>query len=315
MSEVIVSNPENIIIFGASSFLGRNLRKAFLNINVTVYAVYRRSSDNDQVKFSDNEHHILFDGDIESLSALKVLSKDKTVVINCCGATGLPDEVENLSSIIEANMGMTSKILQFMTAFDFKRLIITESYWQFDEFGSESGNTLYAVAKNMQALMVRYFSSKYGIGTAGLVLYDVYGESDVRSKMLNQLAKSIALNKNIGLTSGNQFIDFVHISDVVEAYKLTVKYLVDSKLSMNSCFSRFYVRTNEPLVTLKSKISETLSILGYEAKLNWGANPSPDHQIYRPYWPNEADLLVPNWKSKVLFQQGLKRLITKYEEE
>lgn len=313
MSEVAVSRLENIIIFGASSFLGRSLREAFLNMGVTVYAVFRKSSNNDEVKFNDTEHHIFFEGDSTSLSGFEILSKDKTVVINCCGATGLPDEVGNLTSILEANMGMTAKILQFMAEFNFKKLIITESYWQFDEFGSESGNTLYAVAKNMQSLLVKYFAGKHAVDAAGLVLYDVYGETDSRPKMLNNLAQSIALNKNVDLTSGNQFIDFIHISDVVEAYKSTAKYLVDPKLSINSFFTRFYVRTNEPLVTLKSKISETLSVLGYEAKLTWSARAFPDHQIYRPFWPNHPDVFVPNWHSKVLFHRGLKRLINKYE--
>jgi len=315
MSEVPVSRLENVIIFGASSFLGRNLRQAFLNMGVTVYAVFRKSSNNDEVKFNGTEYHIFFDGDIESLSGFEVLLKDRTVVINCCGATGLPDEIGNLASILEANMGMAATILQFMSAFDFKKLIITESYWQFDEFGSESGNTLYAVAKNMQSSLVKYFASRHEVDAAGLVLYDVYGETDSRPKMLNNLAQSIALNKNVDLTSGNQLIDFIHISDVVEAYKSTANHLVDSKLSINSCFSRFYVKTNDPLVTLKSKISESLSILGYEAKLTWAARDFPEHQIYRPFWPNHSDALVPNWQSKISFPEGLKRLITKYENQ
>lgn len=312
MRDIITPNLKNIVIFGASSFLGRNLRKKFATANVTVFAVFRTLSDNAGPKLTNYEHHVYFDGGIESLSALASLSKESTVVINCCGLSGLPDEIERMSSIIEANMGMTSKILQFMTTFSFVKLIITESYWQFDEFGSESGKTLYAVAKNMQTLLVRYFSSKYGISTAGLVLYDVYGESDVRSKLLDQLAKSIALNQAIDLTNGDQFVDFVHISDVVEAYRLVAKNLVDSELSASPGFTRFYIRSGEPLMTLKSRISQTLSSLNYDSKLNWGARPFSDHQIYRLYWP-KADLLVPNWQCKVLFEQGLKALIRKYE--
>lgn len=309
----MISNLDNIIIFGASSFLGRNLRKAFLNIDVDVYAVFRSGSNIKEVELNSNEHHILFDGEIESLDSLKILKQDRTIVINCCGVTGLPDEVKNLSSILESNMGMTSKILQFMSECSFKKLVITESYWQFDEFGCDSANSLYAEAKIMQSQLAKYFSKKYGMNVVGLVLYDVYGESDHRSKLLNYLCKSISLNKSIELTSGSQFVDFIHISDVVEAYKLTAKYMVESGLTIDHGFNRFYVKTKEPLVSLKSKITETLSSLGYEAKLNWATKPSADHQVIKPYWSNEEDLLVPDWECKVLFKEGLKRLLTKYE--
>lgn len=315
VSEVVVSNPENIIIFGASSFLGRNLRKAFLNINVTVYAVFRRNFNNDEVKFTDNEHHILFNGDIESLSVLKVLSKDKTVVVNCCGVTGLPDEVDNLPFILEANMGVTSKILQFMNVFDFDKLVITETYWQFDENGFECGNTLYAEFKNMQSSLARYFCKKYGMKIVGLVLYDIYGESDDRPKLLNQLAESIALNKSINLTSGVQMIDFVHIADVVNAYKLIAIYLVENKSFISRNYTRFYIRTSEPLVDLKTKLSKCLSSLGYESELNWSKKAHPIHQIYKPYWPVETDLLLPNWFCKVSFKAGFLSLINKYEKK
>lgn len=313
MSKALVPNLENVIIFGASSFLGRSLRKIFLNTDTNVYAVFRKSSQNDEVKSFDGENHIFFDEDIESLRVLKHLPKDRTVVINCCGVTGLPNEIENLSSILDANMVMTSKILKFMCISDFKKLIITESYWQFDESGSEMGNTLYAEAKNMQSSLARYFSRKYNMNVVGLVLYDVYGERDDRPKILNKMAQSIALNHKLDLTDGNQFVDFVHISDVVNAYLLTSKLLIDLHEDISPCFTRFFVKTNEPLTILKSKVSETLSILGYKAKLNWAARPSPDYQIYKPFWPNEANLLVPNWKCKVSFKQGLERLISEHE--
>lgn len=302
---------ENIIIFGASSYLGRNLRKAFSNINVNVYAIFRSKFENES-KLASNEHHIFFNGEIESLEVLKVLSQDSTVIINCCGVTGLPDEVENLSLIIESNIGMTSKIFQFMNEFHFNKLIITESYWQFDEFGNESANSLYAEAKIMQFQMAKYFSIKYNFNIAGLVLYDIYGENDDRSKILNQLCKSIALGENLDLTKGDQFIDFVHILDIVEAYRKTAEFLISSEYISNCLPKRFFVKSNEPLSSLKSKILSSLKTLDYDSQLNWGVKNSPDYQIYKPFRPDGADMLPPNWTSKIPFIQGFKRLIDVY---
>ena len=92
---------ENIIIFGASSFLGRNLRKAFLNIDVKVFSVFRNNSSYDEDELTGNEHHIYFDDEIKSLDVLKDLSKDlidklKSLGINVVNIISKRNKLEEL---------------------------------------------------------------------------------------------------------------------------------------------------------------------------------------------------------------------------
>ena len=314
MNRMDLSMVKTIIVFGASSYIGRRLCEEFSSIGISTFAVYRQASQSLNKPKAEGCIHIFFDGTLASLSGMSGLSKDSTLVINCCGDSGLPNEVRNCDAILEANLSFTGKILKFMILEELDKLIITESYWQFHESGNQLGNTLYAVTKNMQSLLAEYFSRMYAVDIVGLVLYDVYGENDDRPKMLNYLAESLASSKEVHLTEGNQFVDFIHISDVIEAYKSAAQFLCAHGSREVSCYRQFYVNSDEPLSTLKSKVTNTLDSLGIKGNIVWSIKKAPIHQIDRPFVPENKESRIPNWDCKVSFHEGFRRLINYYEQ-
>ena len=74
-------------------------------------------------------------------------------------------------------------------------------------------------------------------------LFDTYGNNDKRKKILNLLLNSYKKNKTLPITTGNQYLDFVHISEIS---LLINKICVDIKKNKLKGFNMYTVSSKKP---------------------------------------------------------------------
>ncbi len=67
-------------------------------------------------------------------------------------------------------------------------------------------------------------------------LPDTYGPNDPRRKIVSILVESIQKREHISLTAGEQFLDLVHVDDIVDAFRLAAQR-VFSQGEKNSVYS------------------------------------------------------------------------------
>ncbi len=81
--------------------------------------------------------------------------------------------------------------------------------------------------------MASYYTKTYGLKTVGLRLFSVYGPNDMRKREYANVVTQFALNvmdnkRPIIYGDGSQRRDFVHVYDVVRAFKKAIQYCIDT---------------------------------------------------------------------------------------
>lgn len=69
------------------------------------------------------------------------------------------------------------------------------------------------------------------IRAINLKLFDTYGESDKRPKLINLLHEFATENKELKMLLGYQVLDLVDVGDVVNSFIATYVYLVKSEVT------------------------------------------------------------------------------------
>jgi nucleoside-diphosphate-sugar epimerase len=163
------------------------------------------------------------------------------------------------------------------------------SYWQFDSDGSFAPNSLYAATKQAFEDILKYYQQRHHIPAVTLVLYDTFGQDDVRPKLWQHVIAS-SKGTELSLSPGEQMIHLVHIDDVVDAFILAASCVSDGTLTS----LRYTVHSSHPR-RLRDVIERLDAEADLQLRLHWGGIPYPAMQIMTPYVGEP----LPRWSDRI----------------
>ena len=174
-----------IVITGASGFVGSNLTTFFLNKNYEVYIVVRSISDLSNIDVKTNNLKIFkYDNELNSLiSFFKEVNPICTFhLASNFIAEHQPSEV---NSLVASNITFGLQLLEAMKEANVNTLINTGTSWQ--HYNNEDYNPvcLYAATKHAFESLIEYYVKAEDFKVITLKLFDTYGESDHRPKLIN----------------------------------------------------------------------------------------------------------------------------------
>lgn len=292
---------DTVIVTGATGFIGSNLTKRLVREGYDVAIITREESDLTNIEdVLDKIENFSFDKDIESLINFLKRKRPKVIfhLASLCLGEHSFNDIENL---IDSNIKFGSFILEAMKEAKIKNIINTGTAWQ--HYNNEKYNavSLYAATKESFLKIMEYYVDSYSMRAITLELFDSYGEKDKRKKLINLLIDAGSLNKELNMTEGNQLIDLTHIEDIVEAFLVAYKHLIDN---INFKEMKSYGVCTGRRVNLKELVGIFEKITGYKMKINWGIKKYKDKEVMNP-WDNYEKL--PNWNSKISLEKGLER--------
>ena len=85
------------------------------------------------------------------------------------------------------------------------------------------------IVKQLDQEILSYYVKAHSIRAVTLIPYDIYGPNDWRGRLTLALWRAAA-GKTIDMTPGEQLLDFVHVSDVINAYILAQKLIDDGMI-------------------------------------------------------------------------------------
>jgi len=289
------------IITGGSGYIGKHVTKKLLQDGWQIIHLIRKKPKKE--KFDNKINYINIKKKFIKPSLLKDLNKKKTIFIHLASYQSSHEEVKNFKKYIDSNIILGAKLLTFMYKNSFNKLIIAESYWQFNQKGELSGNSVYSQTKSCFSILAKYFSANYNFLINCLVLYDVYGPDDNRKKIINKII-NLKKNKILKLTPGRQIIDYTFIDDVAKGFVIAAnkmllnkkaKFIRNTIRSMHERSFKNYIKILERNINLKHTIK-------------WGAKKYPKNQIFKPWLPNST-WHIKTWSPKYNFEHTIKKLI------
>lgn len=291
----------NILLTGATGFLGRHLLESLTENDFTVSILVRKSSDINSLVSQKKpiKIYLIEDEDLESLFCLNNFE----AIIHTATSYGRKDETKD--EIFYINYRFPKLLLELSGKYKVKYFLNTDTFFN-KEIDLPSGLDYYVTSKKEFLDYSENFSvkDKYATIFVNMTIYQMYGPGDSKEKFTTYLIGQLINNsKELNLTSGKQTRDFIYVLDVVRA----ILHIIAFRKQIINRFVNFNIGTGIE-TSLKEMVLATKQLCSSETKLNFGNLKQRNGEIMRSVANNES-LLNLGWKPLYTLDEGLKQTI------
>jgi nucleoside-diphosphate-sugar epimerase len=290
-----------ILLTGATGFIGVHLAKS-LCTHHDVAALLRPQAKIERLAKVTSLRHLIWDGDKTSLPAL-LNDVRPEVIIHLAGYFVGEHKADDVVILIDSNIGFPTALLHAAVQAGCLHFINTGSYWQHYENASYAPVNLYAATKQAFATTLACCVADGMLQNAlTLELTDTYGPGDLHPKLIPLLEQMAAGGNTLAMSPGQQFLDFVHIDDIVAGYVQALALL--SAIPEHQAHA-YALRSNQP-IRLKDFITLYNEASPQPVNVEWGARPYRPREFMEPWTQGEV---LPGWSPKIDLFDGLRALL------
>lgn len=287
----------NIIITGATGYVGRNLVSALIeHTNHRLYAITR--------SHSDLPSEVVLINDDSNLEKSILLAKPD-LVIHLASYLTSRSEIEDIDSLISSNITFGTKLLNALKRVQLQCFINVGSFSEFHFNDGELNPTyLYSATKSAFRSILKYYSELNRFKVLNVIPFSIYGGIDSQKKIMDILFDAVDAEEPLKMSDGFQYLDFIHINDVVDFFV----HLSNSFSELNN--EELYLGTGKPhslreIAVLIEQITEK------KVNAKWGAYPPRERDTNYACAPISKLKEKLNWQPKITIEAGLK---LKYKE-
>lgn len=273
----------NIIVNGASGYIGYHLTAALINKGHTVYAVCRKNAGLLKHLPRSQRLNIVISQQSDIGKKLSSICPDvwyQTAWEGSLGNMRADPEVQIQNEILSVGAMQTAKDIGC------KKIIYTGTVYEniseeilrnpaFDK------NSFYILAKKHAYEMTFQLSKRLGIEYVWCRFCQPAGEYMSENQLLPYAIRSFVKNEPTAFGSCSQFFDIISVRYLAEA--LTV--LGEKKCKKNV----YYVGSGEPKI-LREYISKAAEICGYSLDIGFGKRPD-DGMVFKKEWFDNSEFV------------------------
>jgi len=289
------------IVTGGAGFIGSHLVDGLINDGWIVDIIDDMSTG--RYENINPKRRILLKHDISNPIPVEWF-KDIDVVFHLAGKADLIPSIENPMEYYNTNATGTMNVMEACRIAGVKRVVYAASSSRFgdnksgimDEYEEIDPKHPYALTKVIGEEIVENYREVYKIDATRLILFNVYGRrsrtSGAYGAVIGTFMKQFLCNEPLTIVGdGSQVRDFIHVSDVVDAF---IKCVINKSSNM------YVVGSGEA-----KSINELAELIS-------------DNVEYIPDRPNEPKYisaytkLIENelsWHPKVSFEEGIQEIL------
>ncbi|MBW3127595.1 NAD-dependent epimerase/dehydratase family protein [Hymenobacter profundi] len=295
-----------ILITGATGSIGKELVKS-LCVREHEVAILARNPDKVYSVFSK-----------ENIQGIKVIdsSNDRwptevagftpEVVVHLAALLTSKDDLNIIPVLIESNITFGTQLLQSLKNVGLKVFINTGTFAEyFYGDGQYSPSYLYSATKTAFHNIIKYYQQISGFKVINVIPYTVYGQVDSQPKIIDIIYNSFYKEFPSDMSGGEQFLDFIHIEDVVLFYCL----LIDQAKLVENNWEDYHLGTGQgsTLKRIASILSEKLEM---PENINWGAIPYRNRDTMHSVAPIAKLVKHFNWIPTITIDEGINKFIS-----
>ena len=284
-----------ILVTGGTGFIGSNVANRLKKIGHEVYILIKENSVS-----IEKYNTIVYNENLNDLiEAFKKIKFD--IVIHCAALFISEHKSEDVDNLIKSNILLTTHILEAMKVTGVKKIINTSTSWQ--HYNDEEYNPvcLYAATKQAAEDIIKFYCEAENFDCITLTIFDSYGPNDKRKKLINLLFDISKTNAQLDLSPGEQYLDYIYIDDIIDAYIQSIDILMKEKLKR---FNKYYLNSNNPL-QLKNIVNIFEEVFEKKLNITFGARPYRIREVMTTYKKGER---LPNWYPKYSLKEGVKKI-------
>lgn len=294
----------NILLTGANGFIGSHLtRKLIKDHQLTILT--RPSSDLTRIKPFLSELTNFELGSDQELDSLFSDSKFELIIHLATYYTKAHSQLSQMEKMIESNLTFPSKLLELAIKHQVEGFINTGTCFEYqlathpiDENQTIQPYNFYALTKNQFEQALQFYHHQHRLKTLSLRLFYPYGPNDNR-KLVTILLESLQTNQPIHISLGTQQLDYVYVTDIVDAYLKSIQFISSDRYQNHQVFN---IGEGKPK-TVK-QVAQTLNKL-HGQELIFCDKPIPEQEIkYMVADISKAQQLL-KWTPQYNLQKGL----------
>lgn len=250
-----------ILISGGTSFLGRSLIPKLQKKECKILLFTTNKGHFKADKIFNKKNLKIIDND--QLNYVKKFKPD--IFLNLQTMYDFNTDLKNISELIDANVKIPLKLL-FSSKKTIKRLISPSTYIIYDgSLKKVKPTNFFASLKYTFSVIAENEARNIGFSYDEVVIFDTFGENDIRIKILNQIKNSYFKNKEIKMSPGKQTIDISHIDAISDGF---INLIFNKKTNKHS--KRTFFASTQNRLTLKKLITKCEKILKKDLNIKWG---------------------------------------------
>jgi nucleoside-diphosphate-sugar epimerase len=216
---------KNILITGASGFVGSHVLDDCLNNNFNVHAIFRYSKKNVSFakKYKKQIFPIFYNNIYEIKNKLTNCKID--YVIHCATHYIKKHNHNDIENIIKSNVLFSTILLDAVVNIKIKKFINLGTVWQHFNDTKNLAFNLYAASKQSFECIFNYYKNQYRkIKFYNILLTDTFGTNDKRKKLIPILLKNFNKKKQDKINiPKNLSVNLVNINKVTKCLNILLK--------------------------------------------------------------------------------------------
>ena len=295
-----------VVVTGITGFICGHLAERLISEGHEVHAIVRKSSRIDELpeNLQKNVKFHVYDEDNTVMTLMTNLCKDgkPDIVYHLASLYLVSHKYEEIENLIDSNVTFGTKLLDSMKANGIVNFVNTGTFVQHYKDADYSPVNLYSATKQCFEDILKLYIEVYKFKSISLHLFDTYGPNDKRRKIFNLFKEIGESGETLAMSPGEQLINMVYIDDVVDAFLLAGKYLVDGRYDL--CGT--YGVSSGSAVKLRELAAMFERVSGKKLSINWGGRPYREREVMVPW---HSYKLLPGWKPKVNLEYGIEKFL------
>ncbi len=302
------------LVTGAAGFVGANLVRHLLANGHKVHIICRPESNFWRLADikDDLQTNNVSLSDSEALPGyIKTIKPDWIFHLAAHGAYSWQNDIENIMS---TNVIGTANLLNACVKTNCEAFIAAGSsseYGYKDHPPAEDErvdpNSEYAIAKAASTHFCKLYAQKYGVPTAVLRLYSVYGPYEDKDRLIPTIITNGLKGKFPPLVDPEIARDFIYIEDTISAFIAAAT----KEIKPGSVYN---VGTGKQ-TTLRDVVSTAREIFEIQQEPQWGSMPNRKWDTSVWIANNEKLKRELSWQPKYSFKDGMIQTIEWYQQQ
>ena len=298
----------DVLITGASGFIGANLVNDLINSKDQIHILIRKESNLWRLNNIISRCNVHFVDISRIKDVANIISKIKPEIVYHCATYGVYSNQKDTDKIEKTNLIGTKNLISSLAKNNnLKRLVNLGSVFEYGpklglikETDSTQGLDHYSKSKILQTKMVEDFVNQYNLPAITLRVFTAYGNYEEPGRLISDIMVAIIKKNPIKILSSSAIRDFVYINDVINALKIiSVKSGIDGEIFNVGSGNASSV---ENIVNLVTNITNT------DSKVIW--QDKNDREYDKAGTKGYADIQKIEkigWKPKTSLESGLEK--------